>query len=87
MEYNMQDNITTSEVAIEPKKVYPMVEEMTFRSPVKSEEEAYRLLMAVQTLVNEVGPVEIISLFDYFIKNPSAIVKAKKYLPYIKMLA
>jgi len=83
----MQDNITTSEVAIEPKKVYPMVEEMTFRSPVKSEEEAYRLLMAVQTLVNEVGPVEIISLFDYFIKNPSAIVKAKKYLPYIKMLA
>jgi len=86
MEDNLQNNNTALEAAVEPKKVYPLVEEMTFRSPVKSEEEAYRLLMAIQTLVNEVGSVEIISMFDYFIKNPSAIVKAKKYLPYIKML-
>jgi len=86
MEYNTQDNITTPEVVVEPKKVYPMVEEMTFRSPVKSEEEAYKLLIAIQTLVNEIGSLEIISMFDYFVSNPSAIAKARKYLPYIKML-
>ena len=74
----MEDNITVQDTAVDTKKVYPMVEEMTFRSPVKSEEEAYRLLMAIQTLVNEVGSIEIISLFDYFVKNPSAIAKAKK---------
>lgn len=65
----MEDNITTQDVAMETKKVYPMVEEMTFKSLVKSEEEAYRLLMAIQTLVNEVGSIEIISMFDYFIKK------------------
>lgn len=75
-----------SDSPTEPKKVYPLVEEMTFKAPVKSEEEGYKLLMAIQVLVNELGAEQILSTYDYLIKNPSMIQKAKKYLPYIKML-
>ena len=77
---------TTPTAPIEVSKQYPMVEEMTFKCPVSSEAQAYDLLIAIQFLVNQVSASEIISTVEYISKNPSMIQKAKKYLPYLKML-
>lgn len=73
------------EVAKQPQ-LYPMVEEMTFRVIIKSEEQGYRLLRAIQLLVNEVGTETIISAIDEVERNPSLLTKAKTYLPYLKMI-
>ena len=78
---------TTPVTPVEASKQYPMVEEMTFKCPVISEAQAYDLLIAIQFLVNSVGAGDIISTVDYVSKNPSMMQKAKKYLPYLKMLS
>lgn len=75
--------ITTPEVA----KSYPLIEEMTFKCPVNSEEQAYQVLGSIQFLVNQTNAEEIISIIGTLIKNPSMMQKAKKYLPYLKMLS
>lgn len=67
-------------------KTYPTVEEMTFKGIVKSEEEAYALLRAVQILVNELGAETIIKVVGTVEKKPQLLQKAKTYLPYISML-
>ena len=68
------------------KQIYPMVEEMTFRAIIKSEEQGYRLLRAIQLIVNEMGTDTIISAIDEVEKNPALLAKAKTYLPYLKMI-
>lgn len=77
---------TTVPVTPEVTKSYPLIEEMTFKCPVNSEQEAYDLLIAVQFLVNQFGAGDIISGVEAVSKNPSLMQKAKKYLPYLKML-
>jgi len=69
-----------------PAEIYPMVEEMTFRAIIKSKEQGYALLRAVQIIVNEMGSEIIISAVNEIEKNPSLIQKAKSYLPYLKMI-
>jgi hypothetical protein len=66
--------------------VYPMIQEMTFKAYVKSRDEGITLLTAIQTLVNELGVDQVVSMFNYACKNPSMVQKAKKYLPYLSML-
>lgn len=68
------------------QQVYPMVEEMILRAIIKSEEHGYRLLRAIQILVNELGADVIISAVDEVEKNPALLTKAKTYLPYLKMI-
>lgn len=59
---------------------------MTFRGIIKSEEEGYALLRAVQILVNEFSADSIINITKILEKKPTLIQKAKTYLPYINML-
>ena len=66
--------------------IYPMVEEVTFRGIIKSEEEGYALLQSVQTLVNEFGTDTIIKVVGALAKKPGLLAKAKSYLPYLSML-
>jgi len=67
-------------------KVYPMVEEMTFRAIIKSEKEGYELLRAIQILVNELGGETIVQLMNKVEQKPQLLQKAKSMLPYLGML-
>lgn len=80
------DEIIKENASLPIKKEYPLVEEMTFRGIIKSEEEGYALLRAVQILVNEFGADSIINITKMLEKKPTLIQKAKTYLPYINML-
>lgn len=68
------------------KEVYPKFEEMTFRGIIRSEEEGYALLRAVQILVNELGPDSIIKVVAAVEKKPQLLAQAKAFLPYIGSL-
>lgn len=67
-------------------KVYPLVEEMTFRGIIKNESQGYALLTAIQVLVNELGTDTIIELMETVKQKPALLQKAKSYLPYLKLL-
>lgn len=68
------------------KQIYPIVEEMTFRGIIQSEEQGMALLRAVQILVNELGATSIIQVMSAIEKKPQLLQQAKTYLPYITML-
>lgn len=70
----------------EPSITYPIVEELTFKAFIKSQDQGYALLRAIQILVNELGAETIISAMDTVEKKPALIQKAKAFLPYINML-
>lgn len=78
--------IEVAKIPAPPQEVYPMVEEMTFRAIIKSKEQGYALLRAIQIVVNEMGAEPIISAINEVEKNPSLLQKAKSYLPYLKMI-
>jgi len=83
-EFNGADLTRSDEVVT--KKVYPLVEEMTFRAIIASEQDGYKLLRAIQILVNELGGEQIVSIMDKMESNPSLMQKAKSYLPYLKYI-
>ena len=70
-------------VEVKPTKLYPMVEEMTFRGIIQSEEQGMALLRAIQILVNELGAPTIIQVVAAIEKKPQLLQQAKSYLPYI----
>jgi len=87
----MEESVSLGDVVhlkeeVVSKKIYPLVEEMIFRSVIGSEQEGYSLLRAVQILVNELGASSIIAVVDAIEKKPQLIQKAKSYLPLISML-
>ena len=86
MEGIQLDGVALTDTPKEPVKSYPLIEELTFKAHIKNEEEGYALLMSIQVLVNELGTEQIVSLFNKLKSNPSLLLKAKKYLPYISML-
>ena len=61
--------------------IYPKVEELTFRTYVTSEDQARRLLIGIQALVNAIGAEPIIQVVSAIEKNPSLLSKAMSYLP------
>ena len=67
-------------------KIYPMVEEMTFRAIIKSEKEGYEILRAVQILINELGSETIVQLINKVEQKPQLLQKAKSMLPYLGLL-
>jgi len=69
--------------SVNPKIVYPTVEDLTFRAYVSSEAEALELLKSVQAVVNALGGVTIIQLVKYIEKNPKTLQQAMTYLPLI----
>ena len=74
--------------AIKPSAqvVYPIVEEMAFRSVINSQEQGMALLRAIQILVQELGADVIIQLVASIEKKPELLQKAKSYLPYVALL-
>jgi len=70
-------------VEVKPSQVYPMVEEMTFRGIIQSEEQGLFGLRAIQILVNELGLATIIQVVAAIEKKPQLLQQAKSYLPYI----
>ena len=76
--------------AIKPKVsapvVYPVVEEMVFRSVINSPEQGMALLRAIQILVQELGADAIIQVVASIEKKPELLQKAKAYLPYVALL-
>lgn len=81
----VQPQQATQTPSKEPSKLYPTVEEMTFRGIIKSEEEGYALLRAIQILVNELGATAIIQVVKAIEQNPKILQQVKTYLPYIKI--
>ena len=67
-------------------KIYPLVEELTFRAIVASEAEAYSVLRAVQILINEFGVSTLLNIVNKLETKPSLVQKAKGMLPYLSML-
>lgn len=65
---------------------YPIVEEMTFRGVINSEEEGYALLRAIQILVNNLGTATIIKVVSAIEKNPRLLDQAKMYMPYLGLM-
>lgn len=62
---------------------YPKFEELTFKAPVSSEEEALELLKSVQAIVNAIGGNTIIQIVKAIEKNPKLLQQAMTYLPLI----
>ena len=69
-----------------PQKIYPLVEELTFRAIVANEAEAYAVLRAVQILINEFGITTLLNIVNKLEAKPSLVQKAKGMLPYLSML-
>lgn len=67
-------------------KIYPLVEELTFRAIVNSENEAYSVLRAVQILINEFGVPTLLNIVNKLETKPALVQKAKGMLPYLSML-
>ena len=86
VETKVEPGIPLGVKTIEKPKMYPLVEEMTFRGIIANEAEGYKLLTSIQILVNELGAATIIDLMETIQKKPALMVKAKSYLPYLKML-
>ena len=82
----MEEEKLPIETPIKPVVMYPAVEEMTFRGIIKSEEEGYALLRAVQILVNELGADTIIKAVAAVEKKPKLLQQAKSYLPFLSGL-
>lgn len=66
--------------------VYPKVEDLTFRTYVTSEDQARKLLIGIQALVNAIGAEPIIQVVSAIEKNPSLLSKAINYLPTVMKL-
>lgn len=79
----MEESVAVKETV---EKIYPMVEEMTFRAIIKSEKEGYELLRAVQILINEFGTEIPIQLVNKIEQKPQLLQKAKSMMPYIGLL-
>jgi hypothetical protein len=73
---------------ISPTKpvIYPIVEEMTFRAVINSNEQGMALLRAVQIIVNEFGAATLIEIMNKVEAKPSLMQKAKSMLPFIGMM-
>ena len=67
-------------------KIYPLVEELTFRAIVANEAEAYAVLRAVQILINEFGVPTLLNIVNKLEAKPALVQKAKGMLPYLSML-
>lgn len=61
--------------------IYPKVEELTFRTYVTNEDQARKLLIGIQALVNAIGAEPIIQVVSAIEKNPNLLSKAMSYLP------
>ena len=66
--------------------IYPLVEDMTFRAVITSNEQGMALLRAVQIIVNEFGAQTLIDVMSKVEAKPSLLQKAKAALPFIGML-
>jgi hypothetical protein len=66
--------------------IYPLVEEMTFRAIIHSNEQGLALLRAVQIIVNEFGAQTLIEIMQKVEAKPSLMQKAKSALPFMGML-
>jgi len=66
--------------------IYPIVEEMTFRAVINSNEQGMALLRAVQIIVNEFGAQTLIEIMAKVEAKPSLMQKAKSALPFLGML-
>jgi hypothetical protein len=75
--------VTAIATAEAPVSVYPKYEELTFRAPVSSEEEALELLKSVQAIVNAVGGITIIRAVKAIERNPQILQQAMSILPLI----
>ena len=73
--------IPAQQVNMGTLNIYPKVEELTFRTYVTSEEQARKLLVGIQALVNAIGAEPIIQVVSAIEKNPSLLSKAMSYLP------
>ena len=65
---------------------YPMIEDMTFRGVIQSEEQGYDLLKAVQLSVNGLGTETLIAVAATIEKKPQLLQQAKAYLIYLGVL-
>jgi len=74
------------EVPSKPEVRYPMIEDMTFRGVIQSEEQGYALLKAVQLSVNGLGTETLIAVAATIEKKPQLLQQAKAYLIYLGVL-
>ena len=62
---------------------YPIVEDLTFRAYVESEDEALELLKSIQAIVNAIGGVTIINVVKAIERKPQLLQQAMNFLPLI----
>lgn len=71
------------DIEMPKSRTYPLEEEMIFKSTIKSEDEGYALLRAVQILVNELGTHNLIQVVNAIQRNPNLLHIIKSYIPYV----